>query len=328
MRLVPGYVHRAGIHCGSTAMRNLIRFLGEDYPEELLFGLGEGLSFIYVENQGVPPYITIHGRSLDLEEVLARRLGLTFEQDLAENGEDAWDFSRRSLDTGNPVLINTDIKFLDYFSSGTHFSGHRVVLAGYGPDGVAYISDSEFPALMEIPVSSLKVARESTIPPFAVPHCSAVITGTPVMPGKEGFVQAAVNCSKKMLFPEDPMTGLPGMLRAILDLPGWHEKSETPDFAARFAYQVIEKRGTGGGFFRNMYTGFLISAARRTKNFFTSGLVDDMSRIASSWSEVASSFRELSENYEPSGFKKIAGYLAKTADLEERYHKKLLHIFT
>lgn len=328
MKVVPGYEHNPGIHCGSAAMRNLVRFLGRDFPEEILFGLGEGLSFIYVEEQSVPPYIAIHGRTLDLEKVLAHRLGLTFDEDCAADSESAWEYCRHSIDSGYPVLINTDIRFLDYFSSGTHFSGHRVVLAGYDNGGNAYISDSEFPALMELPLTSLTVARESTIPPFSLPNCSAVIRGAPELPGEEGFVEAAVNCSKRMLFPDDPMTGLPGMLRAIFDMPGWHEKSQTPDFAARFAYQVIEKRGTGGGFFRNMYVKYLIFLAATLKPVRTSGLIDDMFEIASGWSRLAFYFRDLSDQYSPSGFNKGAEYLAAVADLEERYHRKVLNLFT
>jgi hypothetical protein len=309
MKVVPGYSHNPGIHCGSAAMRNLVRFLGRDFPEEILFGLGEGLSFIYVEEQSVPPYIAIHGRTLDLEKVLAHRLGLTFDEDCAADSEGAWEYCRNSIDSGYPVLINTDIRFLDYFSSGTHFSGHRVVLAGYDDGGIAYISDSEFPALMELPLTSLTVARESMIPPFSMPNCSAVIRGVPELP-------------------DDPMTGLPGMLRAIFDMPGWHEKSQTPDFAARFAYQVIEKRGTGGGFFRNMYTRFLIYLAGTLKPVRTSGLIDDMNEIASGWSRLALYFRDLSDQYSPSGFNKGAEYLAAVADLEERYHRKVLNLFT
>ena len=106
-------------------------------------------------------------------------------------------------------------------------------------------------------------AMSSTVPPFSIPNCVSVVKGVPKVPDESDFLEAIVSCSRKMLFPADPLTGVPGMMRAWLEMPAWGEKSPTPDFAARFAYQVIEKRGTGGGFFRKLYSKFLIHASKK-----------------------------------------------------------------
>src|SRR5881409_3788057 len=51
-RMVPGYRHIPGNHCGSTALRNLLAFHGAKISEEMALGLGAGLSFYYVPLDG------------------------------------------------------------------------------------------------------------------------------------------------------------------------------------------------------------------------------------------------------------------------------------
>ena len=54
--------------------------------------------------------------------------------------------------------------------------------------------------------------------------------------------------------------GLPAMRRFAEETGGWPEETEDWQWCARFAYQVIERRGTGGGNFRLMYSRFLEEA--------------------------------------------------------------------
>jgi hypothetical protein len=63
-----------------------------------------------------------------------------------------------------------------------------------------------------------------------------------------------------MLEPDDPHTGLPGIHRFASHARAWRD-AEDWQWSARFAYQSIEKRGTGGGGFRTMYADFLEQVA-------------------------------------------------------------------
>ncbi len=309
-------------------MRNILRYLGGNYPEETLFGLGEGLSFIYVDHQPVPPYVAIHGRSLDLEEVLGKRLGYTVEVIRSSNPEEAMKAAVELLEKGLPVLINTDIKYLDYFKSSTHFAGHRVVLVGTNEDGKYLISDSEFPTIQEISAESLMKARQSDIPPFGEPNLAVVFTGRGRKPEPNDFIDALVSCGIRMLFPENPLFGVTGMLRASREMGRWNEMSETPEFAARFAYQVIEKRGTGGGFFRRMYSRFLLHGAHATGREEFRRLADEMTRIADAWTDLALSLKEASEDFSPSKMAQCGEKLADIAVMEGKFFEKALLAFT
>ena len=54
--------------------------------------------------------------------------------------------------------------------------------------------------------------------------------------------------------------GLPALKRLADEIGGWPEAAEDWQWCARFLYQVIERRGTGGGNFRRMYSRFLEEA--------------------------------------------------------------------
>jgi hypothetical protein len=63
-------------------------------------------------------------------------------------------------------------------------------------------------------------------------------------------------------------------------------------WCARFGYQVIERRGTGGGAFRLMYSRFLEEAGRPEAAL-------DAADAAARWTELAGAFHAASESEEP-----------------------------
>ena len=67
--------------------------------------------------------------------------------------------------------------------------------------------------------------------------------------------------------------------------------AEDWQWCARFAYQVIERRGTGGGAFRLMYSRFLEEAGREEAPL--------AAEAAARWTELAEAFRAASDSDEP-----------------------------
>jgi hypothetical protein len=82
------------------------------------------------------------------------------------------------------------------------------------------------------------------------------------------------------------------------DLPSW---KDAPDWkwCARFGYQVIEKRGVGGGGFRWIYRDFLKEAEGIIPELRTLNLSIRMNHIGNRWNEIATLLRDLSENEYP-----------------------------
>jgi hypothetical protein len=83
-------------------------------------------------------------------------------------------------------------------------------------------------------------------------------------------------------------------------------------WCARFAYQVIERRGTGGGAFRLMYSRFLEEAGRDEAPLAAAA--------AARWTELAQAFRLASESGEPDEvlWREVDGAARRVAEAEAR----------
>src|SRR5690606_41797888 len=69
---------------------------------------------------------------------------------------------------------------------------------------------------------------------------------------------ASEAAARRMLEPQlGEFGGLPALRRFAAEVGEWPGLLEDWQWSARFAYQVIERRGTGGGNFRAMYVRFL-----------------------------------------------------------------------
>jgi hypothetical protein len=90
-----------------------------------------------------------------------------------------------------------------------------------------------------------------------------------------------------------------GLIRAWSeDIPYW---AGAPDWkwCARFGYQVIEKRGVGGGGFRWIYRDFLREAEDIIPEIRSLNLSIRMNHIGNRWHEIASLLKEISEKEHP-----------------------------
>src|SRR3954451_12188388 len=166
MPFVPNYTHTPGYHCGSTALRNLLAFHGVELSEETAFGLGAGACFYYVTLEDASPSRWFNGRTARLEENFADLTGAALELRTFEHGDaGAWQAAAAEVDAGRPVLILTDLFYLDHYGDSAHFPGHAVVLAGYD-DELAHLSDTGFEELQQTRLENLDRARHSDHPAY------------------------------------------------------------------------------------------------------------------------------------------------------------------
>ena len=57
-KIVKNFEHYPGVHCESTALRDVFAYHGIKIREPMVFGLGEGLSFIYCKSRQMPfPFV-------------------------------------------------------------------------------------------------------------------------------------------------------------------------------------------------------------------------------------------------------------------------------
>jgi hypothetical protein len=313
--MVPGYRHVPGNHCGSTALRNLLGFHGVEISEAMAFGLGAGACFYYVVQEEHSPSRFTNGRAARLEENFLELTEVPLRLRTESDPEAAWEMAREDVDDGRPVLLLTDLYYLDQYGRSAHFPGHAVVLAGYD-EALAWLSDTAFEDLQTTSLESLKEARHSQQPIFPLAgHAIDLPKG--VEPSREELLahvpKAIERAAGQMLEPPlGDFEGLPALRRFVAEVGDWPASAEDWQWCARFLYQVIERRGTGGGNFRKMYARFLEEAGYEES---------ELAREASDgWTRLALAARSASEpdQADPAHWKALADEAARVLDAEER----------
>jgi Butirosin biosynthesis protein H, N-terminal/Domain of unknown function (DUF4872) len=311
--MVPDYRHVPGRHCGSTALRNLLRFHGVEVSEETAFGLGAGACFYYVAlAEGSPSRFT-NGRVGGLEQQFVELTAAPLELFTDDDPERSWRAARATVDSGRPALLLTDIYHLDHYGNSARFPGHAVILAGYD-DEVAYLSDTAFEELQTTRLEHLARARHdgNAIFPLAG-HMFSVPEGEAIGDLRQAAPAAIARNARQMIEPElGEYQGLPALRRFAAEVGEWPAAVEDWRWCARFNYQVIERRGTGGGNFRLMYSRFLAECGYAESEL--------AAEAADRWTELAAALEAASEPEvpEPGRWARAGAEAERVLDAEER----------
>lgn len=316
MPSVPGYVHTPGHHCGSTALRNLLSFHGAaNLSEEMAFGLGAGACFYYVALEDASPTRWFNGRTARLEESFSELTGGALELRTFDEGDNGgWEAARAEVDAGNPVLLLTDLYYLDHYGNSAHFPGHAVVLAGYDEQHV-HLSDTGFEQLqVTTRLEDLDKARHSSHPAYPLAGHMFTASGGVTQEQLREAIPAAIDRAAQAMVASElgEFSGLGAVERLAKEAGSWPEVAEDWQWCARFGYQVIERRGTGGGAFRLMYSRFLEEAGRPEAPL--------AAEAAARWTELAGAFHAASErdDPEPGLWREIDAAAHRVAEAEQR----------
>ncbi|MBU2488569.1 MAG: BtrH N-terminal domain-containing protein, partial [Proteobacteria bacterium] len=252
----PQVRHLPGRHCASSGLRDLCEHHGLSFSEAMCFGLGAGLGIWYFDPGG--PSRMVHVRSADVEDRFFTRLGSSFAWERFDNPGDGENALIRALDEGRPVLLQTDIFHLPYYRTSTHFPGHVIVAWGFDPGRrVFFVTDTERPEVQEVPFKAMRKARYA-VGGFLDMRGNQFAPQSLSRPGDLAALvrEALVENSARLLNPGPDHQGLGALEKWLSELDAWAGFDDWK-WTARLAYQVIEKRGTGGGGFRLMYADFL-----------------------------------------------------------------------
>jgi len=310
--LIEDYRNLPGKHCGSTAMRNLLHhYCNLDLSEEVVFGLGAGVDFLYFISDRHRPSSLIFGRSVTMEQDLATALRVDYREQIEPDDDAAWRQVRHEVDAGRPTMLSGDAFYIDYRDFRVHFPAHRFVLLGYDDqEEVAYVADRLDPEPQRCSYRALRLSRN---PPEFISTYNlwgrffATEVGASI---EQAFAHALATNARRML-EEDPVTieglraaspdpsvaiatGLPGMKVWLADLPGWRDRDDRRSVAG-YAADCIEKYGTGGGNFRAMYADFLRRGRALVPELIPEGASESAVRSAALWTELAGHLAELAE---------------------------------
>ncbi|MEW2586943.1 BtrH N-terminal domain-containing protein [Streptomyces virginiae] len=262
MTTVTGIDARGTQHCETTALGLLLRHQGLDLSEPMLFGLGSGLSFIYWDSKNMDfPFLGGRVKPFDLTRNLAARLRLELRVQETTSPRKAWDNVTASIDAGHPVGLQLDSYHLDYFGSPVHFGGHVVAMYGYD-DRSAYLVDTEQQGgAVSTSLSSLARARAAR-GPMSAKHRSFTLTVPANTHAPHGQIIPAISaCAEAFLNPPIANLGHRGIDKAAKLVRTWLQRTENPQRDLPQAAVLMEKAGTGGALFRNLYRDFLAECA-------------------------------------------------------------------
>ncbi|WP_440989578.1 BtrH N-terminal domain-containing protein [Haloarchaeobius baliensis] len=259
--MLDGFEHSTGAHCGSTSLTDVAAYRRWGLSEPMCFGIGAGLGFSFIESEHGPTKQFV-GRTPWLERAFHEHLGIPVEEGSGQSFESAWDDVTAQLDAGRPVLLFVDIFYLPYFDSDVHFSPHVVVAVDYDGESVT-LADSEFDELQRLALADLRDAMGSEHGFYGpLTNDWLVAVDDPSRSVADAASDGLRTTAQAMLDPESmtwrgaATNGLDGLRAFGRSLPNWPDLPDA-DWCTRFAYQNVEKRGTGGSAFRGLFAPFL-----------------------------------------------------------------------
>ncbi|GAA2949297.1 MULTISPECIES: BtrH N-terminal domain-containing protein [Streptomyces] len=262
MAMVEGIDTRGAQHCETTALGVLLRHQGIDLSEPMLFGLGSGLSFVYWDSKNMDfPFLGGRVKPFELTRNLAGRLGLGLVVQETGSARKGWENVAAAIDAGRPVGLQLDSYHLDYFTSKVHFGGHVVAMYGYDERDAYLVDTVQQGGAVSSSLAGLALARAAR-GPMTARHRSFTLTapGQPPAP-RDRIVPAITACADAFLHPPIANLGHRGVEKTGKLVPGWLRRTDTPQRDLPQAARLMERAGTGGALFRNLYRDFLAECA-------------------------------------------------------------------
>lgn len=260
--IIEGFVPYQGEHCETTAMGNLMQFAGIQLSEPMLFGLGQGLGFIYWDSKGMDfPFIGGRVKVDQLTANLADMLRLTVNVQETSSVDKAWRNVRGCIERGIPVGLKLDSYYLDYFTSKVHFAGHYAVLYGMD-DEYAYMADTgQQGSLVKTRLTSLAEARNAKGPMSSRNRSFTLEPIEALPPLAPALRQSLTKNAQDYLNPPIRNIGNKGIVKMSKEILKWPSRSSHFEHDLCLTALLMERAGTGGALFRNLYRDYLKECA-------------------------------------------------------------------
>jgi hypothetical protein len=316
-----------GNHCETTATGTLLHQLDIHLSEPMLFGIGEGLGYIFWKLKVMDlPFIGGRVKPDALTASLARNLNLRLTVRETSSPTKAWNEVKSLLDNGKAVGLKLDCFHLEYFKRPFHFAGHYVALCGYDEKFAYMVDTRQQNGLNKTSLESLSKARlekgpmssknlyytlESTDRPFNLKHA---------------IPQAIRNNATEFLNPPISNIGYKGIERTAKEVIKWYENSKNVEKDFKMMAMLMERAGTGGALFRNLYRDFLNESAELLESDIIHASYSDFVEIAALWSEVSRLFEQTALNQDIAYIKQSSSILKDLSVREKSAMERLVGV--
>lgn len=325
--LVDNFVHYPGVHCESSAIRDILAFHGLRLSEPTVFGLGSGLGFIYWDMKRMPfPFVGGRVKPDELAKNLSENIGFDLTVEETRSAERAWMRLREDLSKNQPVGLKLDMFYLGYRKQPPHFAAHYVVACGFDGKGV-FVADTAFRGVQKVSMGDLKRAC-SAKGPFSSSNLSFRINNVPEKIDFEKCIRHAIRkTAGQMLKPPIRNMGISGIRRFSREVLGWHTRSKNPQRDFGLHYAMFENAGTGGAGFRNLYRDFLKESIYHVRDKNLETAYKTYSEVAPEWTKISERIRDAPKSKNIGDeLAEISKMISLQADKEEKAMRILLKI--
>lgn len=285
-----------GQHCETTATGSLLKQININLSEPMLFGIGEGLGYIFW-NMKIMDFPFIGGRIKPdiLTENICRNLNLKLEVNETSSIKKAWNNVKKHLDKGKAVGLKLDCYHLDYFTIKIHFAGHYASIYGYDDD-LAYLNDTNQQGRDAITtLKSLELARNERGPMASRNRSYTISKNGEITDLKKIIKQAINNNAREFLNPPIKNIGYKGILKTSSEIVTWFNSSADIKKDFQTSASLMERGGTGGALFRNIYCNFLRESSELLESKILEEASIEYNSIANLWTKVADLFFKIGE---------------------------------
>lgn len=288
-----------GQHCESTATGTLLGQIGVELSEPMLFGLGEGLSFIFW-NMKIMNFPFIGGRVKpdSLTANIAKNLGLKLIVRETSSKEKAWQDVKALLDSNKAVGLKLDCYHLEYFTHPIHFAGHYVAILGYDDSKAFLVDTKQQGSEVSTSLKSLELARSEKGAMSSRNLFYILEKDGDTTPLKQAVATAIRSNIKQYLNPPISNLGYRGIEKTSNEIIKWFDRSKDVKTEFATSAMIMERAGTGGALFRNLYRDFLKEAFELTGDSAIGEAHKAFIGVAQSWSDVIALFEQVGETGE------------------------------
>lgn len=313
-----------GQHCETTATGSLLNQLGLEFSEPMLFGIGQGLGYLIWKMKTMDfPFIGGRVKTDQLTENICRNLDLELRVKETSSVKKAWENIKGTLSKGKAVGLKLDCYHLDYFSNKIHFAGHYVAMYGYD-ENYAYLVDTDQQGgQVKTTLKNLALARNEN-GPMSSRNKSYTIEQIEDLPDLKSVVKKAIYDNTEIyLNPPIKNFGYMGIKKTATEIYKWYRSSLNIKEEFQTSAILMERAGTGGALFRNLYTDFLEESAALLETQEIELVHKEFLKIARSWTEIAHLFHEIGETQDENYIKRASEILL---DLSRKERSAMLRL--
>lgn len=316
-----------GVHCETTTNGTLLKQLGIELSEPMLFGLGEGLGFIFWKMKSMEmPFIG--GRckpdalTIQLAQNIRLRLSVWESSSIKKSEEALLD----CLNKEKAVGVKLDCYYLEYFRNAPHFAAHYVAMYGYDEHEVFLIDTQAQGTHVKTSWESFRKARAAKGPMSSKNLFYTLDKNCDPLDIVKAAKQALQRNAISFLHPPIQNIGFRGIASMEKSFLQWTRNSENAYDTFGTLAMMMEKAGTGGGLFRKLYRDFLMECDSYMHHSKLTKAIQLFDQSAHAWTNFAIHLEKIGISRSEKQLQDTLGILPEIAAIEKEAMELVLSI--